>query len=641
MAERVIALAGNPNVGKSTVFNSLTGMRRHTGNWSGKTVDTASGRFRTAENEYILVDLPGTYSLLTHSAEEEVARDFLGGDDVDGVVIVCDAACLARNLNLALQVLEMAPHRPTVLCVNLMDEAEAKGLKLDLNALSDSLGVTVVGMSARRRGEAARLGDALDRAFSAPLPPPAPLRYAPEIEAAIAARRGERWRALQYLSEDPAMADRIVSVLHARACEVAAGTVSAGQGEACGYTAADARRDRILTGRRTAYPIMLVLLFFILWLTVEGANYPSAWLGALFGWAEAGLLGLMEAWGAPVWLTGVLVEGGWRTLGRVVSVMLPPMLIFFPLFTLMEDAGYLPRIAYNLDRPFRACRACGKQALCMCMGFGCNAVGVVGCRIIDSKRERLLAVLTNSFVPCNGRFPTLIALIVIFFAGSGGGAVSALLLLGLILAAVAVSFGMTWLLSHTLLRGMPSAFTLEMPPFRRPRVGRVLVSALVDRTLFVLGRAAAVAAPAGLVIWVMANITVGEMSLLSWGAAALEPIGRLMGMDGVILLAFILGLPANEIVLPIALMIYTAGGSLGEVGTWSSLGEILAAHGWNRGMAACVLIFTLFHWPCSTTLLTVKRETGSSAMAALAALLPTTVGVLLCVVINVIRGSLL
>jgi len=386
---------------------------------------------------------------------------------------------------------------------------------------------------------------------------------------------------------------------------------------------------------------MLVLLFFILWLTVEGANYPSAWLGALFGRIESGLLGLMEAWGAPAWLTGVLVEGVWRTLGRVVSVMLPPMLIFFPLFTLMEDAGYLPRIAYNLDRPFRACRACGKQALCMCMGFGCNAVGVVGCRIIDSRRERLLAVLTNSFVPCNGRFPTLIALIVIFFAGNGGGAVSALLLLGLILVAVAVSFGVTWLLSHTLFRGMPSAFTLEMPPFRRPRVGRVLVSAVVDRTLFVLGRAAAVAAPAGLVIWGMANVTVGEMSLLGWGAAALEPLGRLMGMDGAILLAFILGLPANEIVLPIVLMIYTAGGSLGEVGSSAALGEILVANGWDGGRAACVLIFTLFHWPCSTTLLTVKRETGSAAMAAMAALLPTVVGVLLCIVVNVIRGSLL
>ncbi|MBQ8276088.1 MAG: ferrous iron transport protein B [Clostridia bacterium] len=641
MAERVIALAGNPNVGKSTVFNSLTGMRRHTGNWSGKTVDTAAGRFRRGENEYILVDLPGTYSLLTHSAEEEVARDFLGGDDPDGVVIVCDAACLGRNLNLALQVLEMAPHRPTVLCVNLMDEAEAKGIKLDLDALSSALGVTVVGMSARRRGEAARLGAALDRAFAAPTDLPVPLCYAPEIESAIAARGGERWRALQHLSEDPAMVDGIVSTLHARACEIASAAVSAEGGTACGYTAADARRDRILTGRRTAYPIMLVLLFFILWLTVEGANYPSAWLGALFGRAESGLLGLMEAWGAPAWLTGVLVEGVWRTLGRVVSVMLPPMLIFFPLFTLMEDAGYLPRIAYNLDRPFRACRACGKQALCMCMGFGCNAVGVVGCRIIDSRRERLLAVLTNSFVPCNGRFPTLIALIVIFFAGNGGGAVSALLLLGLILVAVAVSFGVTWLLSHTLLRGMPSAFTLEMPPFRRPRVGRVLVSAVVDRTLFVLGRAAAVAAPAGLVIWGMANVTVGEMSLLGWGAAALEPLGRLMGMDGAILLAFILGLPANEIVRPIVLMIYPAGGSLGEVGSSAALGEILVANGWDGGRAACVLIFTLFHWPCSTTLLTVKRETGSAALAALAALLPTAVGVLLCIVVNVIRGSLL
>ncbi len=645
MCERVIALAGNPNVGKSTVFNCLTGMRRHTGNWSGKTVDLASGRFETAQNAYILVDLPGTYSLLAHSAEEEVARDFLGSDSPDGVVIVCDATCLARNLNLVLQVMEIAPTRPTVVCVNLMDEAAAKGIALDLDALSDELGLPVIGMTARRRGEAARLGAALDAAFSAPARTQTPtLRYSEEVETLIAERGGARWQAMQTLSDEPDMADGIVSALLARAEQIADRAVLSDRCKSCGYTAADHRLDRILTGRRTAYPIMLALLFLILWLTVAGANYPSAWLGTASAWVEEKLSLLLQAMDAPAWLHGALVEGVWRTLGRVVSVMLPPMLIFFPLFTLLEDAGYLPRIAYNLDRPFHACRACGKQALCMCMGFGCNAVGVVGCRIIDSPRERLLAVLTNSFVPCNGRFPTLIALITVFFVGSGGrwsAPLAALFLLGLILVAVAVTFGVTRLLSCTLLRGVPSAFTLEMPPYRRPQVGRVLVSSIVDRTLFVLGRAAAVAAPAGLVIWIMANVTVGEVSLLGRCADLLDPLGQLMGMDGAILLAFILGLPANEIVLPILLMIYTAGGSLGEIGTWQALGEILVSHGWDGGTALCVMLFSLFHWPCSTTLLTIRRETKSIPMTVLSALLPTAVGILLCIAVNVIRGSLL
>ncbi len=690
MSGRVIALAGNPNVGKSTVFNGLTGLRQHTGNWPGKTVSVASGR----AGDYILVDIPGTYSLLAHSAEEEVARDFLCFGDAEGVVIVCDATCLERNLNLVLQTVEIAPARPTVVCVNLMDEAKRKGIAIDLDALSDALGLPVVGVTARRRRELSRLSAALDACFSADAAACAPtaVRYSEPIESAVAillpaveaylaahAHTAQapcaRWLALRLLGEDDsltdtvrqrpeaefladeaiadarqrawntlaaagldraALTDRIVSAIVTQAEEIAACAVRSGEG----YAPLDRRIDRILTGRVTAFPLMLLLLAFIFWLTIEGANYPSAWLSAFFGRAEIWLSGLFVRLGAPDWLHGILIVGAWRTLGWVISVMLPPMAIFFPLFTLLEDAGYLPRIAYNLDRPFRACRACGKQALCMCMGFGCNAVGVVGCRIIDSPRERLLAVLTNSFVPCNGRFPTLIALLGIFFVGTAGGFVtsvgSAFLLTGLILLSILVTFGMTRLLSATLLRGMPSSFTLELPPYRPPQLGRVILRSVLDRTLFVLGRAAAVAAPAGVLIWCMANVTAGGETLLAHAAGVLDPIGHLLGMDGMILLAFLLGFPANEIVMPIILMGYLAEGGLMELGSLSALGEVLTANGWTAATAVCVMLFSLFHWPCSTTLLTIRRETGSWKWTLLAAALPTAVGAGLCMLVNLI-----
>ena len=313
------------------------------------------------------------------------------------------------------------------------------------------------------------------------------------------------------------------------------------------------------------------------------------------------------------------------------------MAIFFPLFTLLEDSGYLPRVAYNLDRPFKRCGACGKQALTLCMGFGCNAAGVVGCRIIDSPRERLLAVLTNNFVPCNGRFPMLISVITMFFI-SGAGGLSSLFSVFLLTAAIVLSIAMTFLvtklLSLTVLKGVPSSFTLELPPYRKPQIGKVIVRSVFDRTLFVLGRAAAVAAPAGLIIWLMANITAGDATLLEICSDFLDPLGRLMGLDGVILIAFILGFPANEIVVPIIIMAYTATGSITELASLAEMRQLFVSNGWSWVTAVCFIIFTLMHWPCSTTLITVKKETGSLKWTALAALLPTAAGILLCIAFN-------
>lgn len=594
--ERIVALAGNPNVGKSTVFNALTGMRQHTGNWAGKTVGCACGRCRSAREQYLLVDLPGTYSLQPHSAEEAVACDFVRGGKADAVVVVCDATCLERTLVLALQMHSVTPN--TIVCVNLLDEARHKRIHIDLPALQAQLGMPVVGVTARKKKTLRALLDALDAVMAAPQPRP---DGAPE-------------------AGDPADDVRRAEVI----CRAAV------RRETPEYAARDRRLDRLLTSRATGYPIMLLGLAGVLWLTIAGANAPSEWLAHFFGWAQGRFSAMLIFLHAPPWLQGLLVDGMFRTLAWVVAVMLPPMAIFFPLFTLLEDAGYLPRVAYNLDRPFQACRACGKQALTMCMGLGCNAAGVVGCRIIDSERERLLAVLTNSLMPCNGRFPALIALMTMFFSLSGSTLTAALLLTAALMLCVGLTFGATWLLSATVLRGKPSAFALELPPYRAPQVGQVLVRSVFDRTLFVLGRAAAVAAPAGMVLWALANVPPGGVSLLTRCAAALDPLGQAMGMDGVLLLAFVLGFPANEIVLPIAVMGYLAQGSLSDALGLAQMHALLTANGWTWTTAVSAVLFFLLHWPCSTTLWTIRRETGSAKWTLLAALLPTALGMALC-----------
>lgn len=678
--ERVIALAGNPNVGKSTVFNQLTGMNQHTGNWPGKTVSNAQGTCVYHGESYIFVDIPGTYSLMAHSAEEEVARDFLCFGQPDGVVVVCDATCLERNLNLVLQTMEITPR--VVVCVNLLDEARKKHIRLDLDLLSQSLGVPVVGASARSRQGLDNLMDKVAALRKQP-PTPAPIRYTPAIEEALAlieprlaplldGRLSSRWTALRLLEGDPTLArtmarylgadpmddpavaaaveqarchlkdrglppgrfrEALVSCIVRQAERISAGVVKQ---EKKGYRDQDRRIDRILTGKATGIPVMILLLLVVFWITIVGANYPSDWLAAGLFWVEDRLAGGMAYIGAPAWLTGALVHGMYRVLAWVVSVMLPPMAIFFPLFTLLEDVGYLPRIAFNLDKHFQKARTCGKQALTMCMGFGCNAAGVVGCRIIDSPRERLIATITNNFAPCNGRFPTLIAIITMFFVGVGGGAgksaLSALFLTGVIVLGVAMTLLISRLLSQTILKGIPSSFTLELPPYRTPQIGQVIVRSVVDRTLFVLGRAASVAAPAGLLLWIMANVTVGDASLLAHCSSFLDPFARLFGLDGTILMAFILGFPANEIVFPIIIMAYMAQDSLTEMSDLSALRTLLVDNGWTWLTAVCTMLFSVMHWPCSTTCLTIRKETGSAKWTLVSFLVPTLTGLAVCFV---------
>ncbi len=675
----IVAIAGNPNVGKSTLFNNLTGMNQHTGNWPGKTVANAQGYCKTSNYGYVLVDIPGTYSLMAHSAEEEVARNFICFGRPDATVVVCDATCLERNLNLVLQTIEIS--NKTIVCVNLLDEAKRKKISIDLKALSDILGVPVVGTIARKKKTLDNLMHQLDCLVDGrTLTKPHVIEYEETIENAISVLEpaivnavgdtvSPRWLALKLLDYDQSLIkeinnyfefdllsekgvsealkqaqnilsqngfdkerfkDSIVASI-VRTAEQTAKQVVMQKGD--GYNSVDRRIDRILTSKWMGYPVMLLMLAVIFWITITGANYPSQILSDILFKGQQLLSDLFIKAGAPDWLHGALVLGVYRVLAWVVSVMLPPMAIFFPLFTLLEDVGYLPRVAYNLDRPFKKCKACGKQALSMCMGFGCNAAGVVGCRIIDSPRERLIAILTNNFVPCNGRFPAMITIITMFFIGSVGmfdSVLSALALTLVIMLGIAVTFIMSRFLSETLLKGVPSSFTLELPPYRRPQVIKVIIRSVFDRTLFVLGRAVAVAAPAGLIIWLMANITVGDLSILNHCAYFLDPFARLLGMDGVILMAFILGFPANEIVVPIIIMAYMAQGSIVELDNIVQMKQLFVENGWTWITAANVILFSLLHWPCSTTVLTVHKETGSLKWTAVSILLPTLTGMVVC-----------
>lgn len=686
--DKIIALAGNPNVGKSTVFNSLTGLNQHTGNWPGKTVTNAHGNYSHKDNNFILVDIPGTYSLMANSVEEEVARDFICFGNPDTTVIVVDATCLERNLNLVLQTLEVTSK--VVVCVNLMDEAKRKNIKINLDELSKELGIPVIGTSAIKGKGLEELMDSVYKvAFNKISLNPISIQYEESIEQAISEveillspiigdKLNARWVALKLIDGDRTLLesidkycgvnlieetelmkrvdkvrdclntkeidhttfrDKIVSHLVNMAENISSRVVSF---EKENYNDFDRKVDKYLTSKKFGIPIMICLLAVIFWITIAGANYPSDLLAKGLFWIQDKLTVFFIWLGTPPWIHELLVMGIYRTLAWVVSVMLPPMAIFFPLFTLLEDLGYLPRVAFNLDNFFKKSCACGKQALTMCMGFGCNAAGIIGCRIIDSPRERLIAIITNNFVPCNGRFPILIAIISMFFVGMIEGPfqsiILSLILTGVIVLGIVMTLVVSKILSKTMLKGIPSNFTLELPPYRKPQVGKIIVRSILDRTLFVLGRAVVVAIPAGLIIWIMANIYIGDISILTYFANFLDPFAKSIGLDGYILMAFILGFPANEIVIPIIIMSYMTTGSLIELDSLVQLKDLLVANGWTWLTATCVMLFSLMHWPCATTCLTIRKETESLKWTAISFLVPTITGIAICfLVANTVR----
>ena len=601
MKRKTIALAGNPNVGKSTVFNALTGMNQHTGNWPGKTVTNAVGHMKYRDTIFDFIDLPGAYSLSSASPDEAVTGQYILSGEADIVLIVADATCLKRNLLLIRDILSVTDK--AVLCVNLMDEAKKKGIELDTAKLSNLLHIPVIATAARSKQGFPQLLEAL-------------YSFCPDSHTPI------REKELDIDS----IYEQCVTLKHEQPHSF------------------DRRLDKIVTSKALGFPIMILLLLVIFWITMVGANYPSSALSSMFGFLDVKLRYLMDALQAPDILISILMDGLYTTLTWVISVMLPPMAIFFPLFTLLEDFGYLPRVAFNLDNAFKSCGAHGKQSLTMCMGFGCNACGIMGCRIIESQRERLIAIITNNFVPCNGRFPTLIAMILIFFvSGSASlGTLKAGVILTLfILLGIAATLLTSKLLSQTVLKGAPSSFVLELPPYRRPKIGSVIVRSIFDRTVFVLGRAVLIAAPFGVVIWILANISIGDTSILNHCTEFLDPFGRLIGVDGVIIMAFILGFPANEIVIPVMLMCYMSTGMLTDYSSLAQLQETLVGCGWTLQTALSVIILCLFHFPCGTTCLTIKKETGSLKWTAFSIALPTIIGIALCFIINMFRLVLL
>ena len=699
----LIALAGNPNVGKSTVFNALTGLRQHTGNWPGKTIVRAEGAFAHRNKRIKLVDLPGTYSLQAGSVDEEVAREFILFGRPDVTVVVVDATRLERNLNLALQILDITNR--VIVYLNLTDEARRHGIGTDPKRLEQQLGVPVItGVARSNIGINELLDAAHDVATGSIQTTPYRIaRHDQSVEQAVASLTtvveetfpglpSSRWVSQRLLTADDAVIDAVRSgelgrigddTITGNAAEIsedkrskvlsqaqrlrwelpddfqdkmtertfhAAEQITAtSQVRGLKKTSVDIdwALDRLLTNRWVGFPVMLLILAAVFWATIEGANVPSAMLASLLIDTMHPLLRTFgESTGLPWWANGFLFDGVYLATAWVVAVMLPPMAIFFPLFTLLEDFGYLPRVAFNLDSLFRRAGAHGKQALTMCMGFGCNAAGVVATRIIDSPRERLIAILTNNFSLCNGRWPTQILIATIFIGALApahlAGLASASAVVGIALLGVATMFFSSWLLSQTVLRGQATSFSLELPPYRPPRVLQTLYTSLIDRTLIVLWRAVIFAVPAGAVIWLSSNVTIGTLSIAEHAVAGLNPLGMFLGLNGVILVAYIVAIPANEIVIPTILMLtvltdqLTGGAGTGimfELESATATSDLLRGSGWTLLTGVNLMLFSLLHNPCSTTIYTIFRETRSARWTTLAAVLPLAMGFTVCFVV--------
>lgn len=684
-----IALAGNPNTGKSTLFNALTGLKQHTGNWPGKTVTRAEGSFLYGDQTYRLVDLPGTYSLMSTSEDEEVARDYILFGEPDVTVVVVDAGRLERHLSLVIQIQEITSK--VVVCLNLMDEAKRHGVEIDVRGLSRDLGVPVIPTSARNKEGITDLLRAIDQVATGKFV--AEQKSITEISGksknAIQTIANDllaidpdlpsvHWMAMRLIQQDKSIqtalvggglssritekqiepilekaqqytealgldySDHVAGAIFSQVSKIVQGRVQTDESKQAFRM--DRLIDKVVTSRMLGFPLMLVLLGGILWITIIGSNYPSQALSYLlldvvYPLLKEGATNLSFPW----WLSGFLIDGVYLATAWVIAVMLPPMAIFFPLFTLLEDFGYLPRVAFNLDRIFRGAGAHGKQALTMSMGFGCNAAGVVATRIINSPREKLIAIITNNFSLCNGRWPTQILMATIFIGALVpkymANTVSTLAVVGIVVLGISFTFFTSWLLSKTMLKGQSSFFTLELPPYRPPKVWQTIYTSLIDRTLIVLWRAIVFAAPAGAVIWLICNLHIADKTVALWLIDGLNPFAVLIGLNGVILLAYVVAIPANEIVIPTILMLTamvlgdaTLGQGAGVMFEVSDgeIATILQTAGWTTLTGINLMLFSLLHNPCSTTIYTIYKETHSVKWTTVASILPIIYGLIVC-----------
>lgn len=699
-ADYVIALAGNPNTGKSTLFNALTGLRQHTGNWTGKTVARSEGSYQFHENKYKVIDLPGTYSLISSSLEEEIARNFVLFGKPDVTVIVVDATRLERNLNLALQMLEISSR--AIVCVNLIDEAKKQGISIDDKTLSRDLGVPVVLTAARDQTGIFNLLNSIEKIANSAEPIHSRKIYnvdkkivgpVNELTEVIQSRfsnlSNAKWLATRILDDDKSIIDALrngsIELLNSTDAkdnletenlDNAKYVVDFGENlksklpsdyhdKLVERTFAEAEKiaekaialsgkkrrfntdlffDRIFMSPILGYPVMFLLFAFMFWLTIAGANLPSALLfDLLVGTIHPLLKSGAETLNFPWWLSGFLIDGMYLATAWVISVMLPPMAIFFPMFTLLEDFGYLPRVAFNMDNLFKKAGAHGKQVMTMMMGFGCNAAGVVATRIIDSPRERLIAIITNNFAICNGRWPTQILVASIFIGALVpahlAGFVSAMAVVGVAMLGVVLTFIISWGLSNTVLKGQPSVFSLELPPYRVPKFWQTIYTSLIDRTLFVLWRAIVFALPAGAAIWLISNIQIGGLPIAAHMINFLDPVGWFLGLNGIIIVAYIVAIPANEIVIPTILMLIVlmtgsqesaeSAGVIFETDSISSLEKLLKNGGWTLLTAVNLMLFSLIHNPCSTTIFTIFKETKSTKWTLVSTFLPIVLGVII------------